>query len=192
MTTKDRPEGYGGTRAARPDLDWSQVRETVLILELVAGQIMAAMRDSDTSVDVLANTFTSMAGYLRNMAEIARDLPATAENAGPKTALVGMADQVGGMINQAVVSFQFYDKLIQRLSHVVNGLADISDLVGDQGRLYNPGEWLALQERYQAKFSTPEERALFEAVLIRGLPVSEALENYVVALREKDDDIELF
>ena len=53
-----------GTRAAAPDLDWSQVRETVLMLELAAGQVDAAMRDSNSSVDTLMDTFTSMADTL--------------------------------------------------------------------------------------------------------------------------------
>jgi hypothetical protein len=192
MATSPDSETYRGSRANRPDLDWSQVRETVLILELVAGQIMAAMRDSDNSVDVLANTFTSMAGYIRSMDQLIQDIPTTPENAGNKNALRGIAEQVGGMVNQTVVSFQFYDKLIQRLSHVVNGMGDISNLVGDRTRLYNPDEWAALQERYKAKFSTQEERALFEAVLVKGIPIEEALETYIHSLNEKSDEIELF
>ena len=47
----------------RPISDWSQVRETVLMLELAAGQVEAAMRDSNYSVEVLTDTFTSMAEY---------------------------------------------------------------------------------------------------------------------------------
>ena len=53
-----------GTRAHTPDLDWSQIRETVLMLELAAGQVDAAMRDSNSSVDTLMDTFTSMASTL--------------------------------------------------------------------------------------------------------------------------------
>ena len=192
MESPSDSDDYGGSRAKRPDLDWSQVRETVLILELVAGQIMAAMRDSDSSVNVLANTFTTMAGYIRGMDQLIQDIPTTPENSGNKNALRGIADQVGGMVNQTVVSFQFYDKLIQRLSHVVHGLADISNLVGDRARLYNPDEWAALQDRFKSKFSTQEERALFEAVLVKGIPVEVALEAYITALNEKSDDIELF
>ena len=35
-----------GTSAHMPDLNWSQVRETVLMLELAAVQIESAMKDS--------------------------------------------------------------------------------------------------------------------------------------------------
>ena len=53
-----------GTEAHAPDLAWSQVRETVLMLELAAGQVDAAMRDSNASVNVLTESFTAMAGLL--------------------------------------------------------------------------------------------------------------------------------
>jgi hypothetical protein len=182
---------YRGTSARQPDLDWSQIRETVLALELMTGLIMAAMRDSDQSVEVLGGTFTSMAGYIRTIGEVVEQLPATGENAGQKAVLGSVAEQVGTMVNQAVVAFQFYDKLVQRLSHVVNALADVSNLIADNRRLYNPGEWAALQERCHAKFSTAEERQLFEAVM-KGMPVEQALESYLATLHDKGDDIELF
>jgi hypothetical protein len=190
----DKPsdsKAYNGTRAHRPDLDWSQVRETVLMLELVSGQIMASMRDSDSSVDVLANTFTSMAGYVRTLSEMIRQMPTGPDDAGQKAALTGIADQVGSMINQAVVAFQFYDKLVQRLSHVTFGLKEVSDLVGDKSRLYNPEEWVEVQNRFRGKFSTQEEHALFEAVL-SGVPVDEALQSFMSLLKDKGNEVELF
>ena len=191
MSSPPESIDYRGTRAHQPDLDWSQIRETVLMLELVAGQIMAAMRDSNNSVDVLANTFTGMAGYVRTISDIVQQLPTSPENAGQKAALSSVTEQVGTMVNQAVVAFQFYDKLVQRLSHVVNGLSDVTDIVGDTRKLYNPAEWVALQERIHSKFSTVEERALFDAV-IGGMPMEQALETYLASLNNKADDVELF
>lgn len=192
MSEPNSPAYGPGTRASRPDLDWSQIGETVLILQLIASQIMAAMRDSDSSVEVLTNTFTSMAGYVRHMGDLVNEIPTTPENASRKAALGGISEQVGSMINQAVISFQFYDKLIQRLSHVVNGLEDISGMVSDKSRLYQPSEWVLLQERYKAKFSTEEERALFHAVMVDGLSMEVALASYLDSLRDKGDDVELF
>ena len=100
MTNSENTSSRRGTSAARPDLDWSQVRETMLMLELSAGQIMAAMRDSDSSVDVLAGTFTGMAGYLHTIVETARQLPALPEISGQKLALTGVAEQVEAMVNR--------------------------------------------------------------------------------------------
>lgn len=192
MASESFPSGGRGTRAHQPDLDWSQVRETVLILELAASQVEAAMRDSDKSVEVLANSFTSVADNVRTITELIQALPVTPELAERKATLGGVVEQISTMVNQAVMSFQFYDKLAQRLAHVVHGLGDVNLLVGDKARLYNPQEWVALQEGIKAQFSTDEERALFNAVLIEGLPIEEALNTYLATLKTPSGDVELF
>lgn len=179
-----------GTKARTPDLDWSQVRETVLMLELATAQIEAAMRDSNASVDVLTDSFTSMAGYMRMISEAVQSLPDTGETAAIRQNLMGSTEQVTGMVNQAIIAFQFYDKLVQRLSHVSHSMGGLSDLVADKSRLYNPMEWVGLQEGIKSKYSTREEIAMFEAVM-NGMPVHEAIEHFLEAMNE-GDDIELF
>ena len=141
-----------GTRANSPDLDWSQVRETVLMLELSAGQIEGAMKDSNASVEVLTDSFTTMAGYLRMISDTVAGLPDGGETGAAKESLRGVTEHVSGMVHQAIIAFQFYDKLVQRLAHVNHSLAGLSGLVSDTSRLYNPAEWKALQEKIRSKY----------------------------------------
>ncbi|MBI3903554.1 MAG: hypothetical protein HY306_11555 [Nitrosomonadales bacterium] len=181
-----------GTRAHAPDLDWSQVRETVLMMELSAGQIEAAMKDSGNSVEVLTEVFTTMAGYMGMISESVAALPEQGESGEIKANLLGAASHVSGMVHQAIIAFQFYDKLVQRLSHVNHSLSSLSDLVGDRTRLYDPCEWVALQEKIRSKYTMREEIEMFEAVLA-GMSVEEALEKFMVKMKEDHgDDIELF
>lgn len=180
-----------GTSAHQPDLNWSQVRETVLLLELAALQIEAAMKDSSSSVDVLTHSFTAMAGCMKRLADTVDTLPDHGPTGAAKQSLAGVSDQVAGMVRQAIIAFQFYDKLVQRLSHVGLSLGELSDLVGDHGRLFNPGEWVALQQRIKGKYSTAEEIAMFDAVM-QGMPVHEAIDKFMAELKDKSDDIELF
>ena len=180
-----------GTRAHAPDLDWSQVRETVLMLELSAGQIEAAMKDSNSSVEVLADVFTTMAGYMRMIGDTVAALPDDAKSGDAKASLLGATEHVSGMVHQAIIAFQFYDKMVQRLSHVNHSLAALSDLVGDKSRLYSPYQWVALQEKIRSKYTMREEKEMFDAVLA-GMPVAEALEKFIAKINEKSDDIELF
>jgi hypothetical protein len=165
-----------GTEAHAPDLAWSQVRETVLMLELAAGQVDAAMRDSNTSVNVLTESFTAMATLLD---DIDRD----------------SARLVAQQAQHSVIAFQFYDRLVQRLDHVCQSLASLSELVNSPARRYNPGEWAALQQLIASKYTMVEERAMFDAVM-RGVPVKEALEQYMAARMQEVEasggDIELF
>lgn len=181
----------GGTRAHNPDLDWNLLRETILMLELAAGQIEHAMKDSNASVDVLTDSFTTMAGYLRSMSDVLDSLPDDGTGDGKKSEMQRMADNVKGMIQQSIIAFQFYDKLTQRLTHVCQSLAALSGLVGDRPRLYRPTEWVGLQEKIRSKYTTVEEHALFEAVM-SGVPVQEALDRYIKDMKKKGDDIELF
>lgn len=180
-----------GTRAHAPDLDWSQVRETVLMMELSVGQIEAAMRDSNSSVEVLTDTFTTMAGYMRMIGDTVTALPDEGASGEAKANLQGATAHVSGMVHQAIIAFQFYDKLVQRLAHVNHSLASLSDLVGDKSRLYNPYEWVGLQEKIRSKYSMREEVEMFDAVLA-GMSVEEALEKFMTKVNDKSDDIELF
>ncbi len=184
-----------GTRARMPDLDWSQVRETVLMLELAAGQVEAAMRESNTSVEVLTDTFTSLAGTLQLIDAAVETLPDTVGNGLVKAEIRENTQLVSRKIHDSIVAFQFYDKLVQRLAHVCHGLEGLSEVVSDQSRLFQPNEWVKLQEMIRSKYTMTEERAMFDAV-IHGMPVEQALEHYMeVRMKEVEEsggEIELF
>ena len=50
--------------SANPDLDWSQIRETVAMLNLAVAQIAGTLTEGDDSVRTLVDSFTSMAGSI--------------------------------------------------------------------------------------------------------------------------------
>lgn len=178
--------------AAESNPDWNHLRETVRMMELAVAQVEAAMTDSSASVDALTGTFTMMANTIRLMEDrIGRlgDDEATRET---RAELLGAAGHVGGMVRQAIIAFQFYDRLSQRLSHVSNGLAWLAELVGDPQRAAAVDAWRDLQQRVRARYSMPEENEMFEAVLLRGLSVEEAVREFMEKMHRKGDDIELF
>jgi hypothetical protein len=180
-----------GTRVHTPDLDWSQVRETVLMLELSAGQIEGAMTDSNSSVDVLTQSFTTMADSLQTIAAAIQRLPTSGETGAIRDTLENATGDVSTMVNKAIVAFQFYDKLVQRMGHVTHSLAALSELVADRSRLFNPEEWRTLQEGIRSKYTMKEEQAMFEAVM-QGMPVQQAIQQFLADMNQQSDDIELF
>lgn len=182
---------HQGTSAHMPDLNWSQVRETVLMLELAAVQIEAAMKDSNASVDVLTASFTNMAGCMQSITDELHALPAEGGVGEARERLLGVTHNVSGMVHQAIIAFQFYDKLVQRLAHVGLSLGELSDLVADSRRLFNPAEWVELQQHIKSKYSTRDEVAMFDAVM-QGVPVHQAVEQFMAEVQSKGDDIELF
>ena len=191
----EEPSQPRGTTAHMPDLNWSQVRETVLMLELAAGQVEAAMTDSNSSVEVLTDTFTTLADTLQHIDAAVDTLPDTIGNGLVKADIQANTRVVAQKVQQAIVAFQFYDKLVQRLDHVCLSLAGLSSLVSDRSRLYSPDEWKVLQDEILAKYTMIEERAMFEAVL-NGATVKEALDTYMsqrmAKVESSGGDIELF
>lgn len=181
----------GGTRAHLPDLAWSQVRETILMLELSTGQIEAAMTDSNASVEVLTDSFTTMAGYLQMISTSLGTLSDEGQVGETKRQMLDAAQHVTGMVHQSIVAFQFYDKLTQRLAHVSHSLAELTDLVGDQRRIFSPPEWVGLQGKIRSKYTTAEEVAMFEAVM-QGMPVHEAIEKFMREVKVQGNDIDFF
>jgi len=170
-----------------PDLDWSQVKETVMMLSLAVTQIDRAMNEGADSVGALTNSFTSMAGSASVISEAGTELP---DNAA-KTAILNNSQSIAAQMQSAIVAFQFYDKLSQRLNHVCNSLASLSELVGDSNRLFSPYEWRGLQKKIRSKYPTEADKRMFDA-LLAGASVEEALNRSKAEEAQAEDDIELF
>lgn len=180
-----------GTALHISDSSWCQVRETTLMLELATGQIEAAMKDSNASVDVLTDSFTTMAGYLQMMTDTLGALPDEGQIGDTKKNILETANHVTGMVHQSIVAFQFYDRLTQRLAHVSHSLAELNDLVGDKQRVLSPQEWIALRDKIRSKYTSVDECAMFDAVM-SGMSVHEALDHYISDIKDKGNDIDLF
>jgi hypothetical protein len=172
----------------KPDLDWSQVKETVMMLNLAVSRIEKAMKDGDDSVTTLADLFTSIMGNVGIIGRAADKLADSHE----KETIKSNFDMVSKKMNEAIVAFQFYDLLTQRLAHISHSLAALADLVADPERLYNPYEWFGLQDMIKSKYTMDFDRAMFEAV-VNGATVEEALKLSRNAPEKPDEDnVELF
>lgn len=181
--------GSAPSSAARPDLDWSQVRETILMMNLAIAQMEMAMRDSGDSVAVLTDSFTAIHGGLMGLVEAAGGLP----DSPIKQSIATMGEQVSARMQQAIVAFQFYDRLSQRLTHVSHSLEELAGIVGDPARLYNPQAWHALQQQIRSRYTMEDEKLMFDALLASG-DVHRALAQYVEKKQQaaSGGDIELF
>jgi hypothetical protein len=178
--------------AQNPDLDWSQIRETVRMLHLSVAQISMAMRDGDDSITSLSNSFATMIDSVKAIDLAAQQLPD--EDDEITQAIVANCTTVTDQMHSAIVAFQFYDKLSQRLNHVNHSLEALANLVDDNRRLYNPYEWQDLQQKIRSQYSMREEQEMFDA-LLAGASIVEVLQLFEDKRRQgdvADNDIELF
>ena len=181
-----------GTRAHSPDMDWSQVRETILMLGLAITQIRDAMTQGEDSVGTLTRSFTELAGQVTHIESVTRELPGMPEET--RADLMHRLEKTRLSVTESIVAFQFYDRLSQRLDHVCHSIDALGALIAVPQRLFNPGEWVGLQELILSRYTMEEERAMFEMVM-RGVPISEALATAKARISSRagsDDDIELF
>jgi len=176
------------SNAQNPDLDWSQIRETIQMLNLAVAQIENAMREGDDSINTLTDSFTSMIGG----SEVIRLAGEALDDGNEKKAILENCEEINKKMQSTIIAFQFYDKLSQRISHVSNSLSALSSLVGNPQQLYNPFEWKGLQEKIKSKYTIERDREMFD-ILLNGATVEEALQVTLEKSKQIDDgDIELF
>jgi hypothetical protein len=170
-----------------PDLDWSQVRETIKLLNLSAAQVDAMLQESELSVNTLTESFTDI---VESMQIITNQLLAL-EASGGKDEVIGRCSETKAEIQAAIIAFQFYDRMQQCLQHVTSNLRGLSKLVEDPERLYNPNEWHAFQKQIRSRFTMESEKMMFDAIL-QGKSLDDAMAAKNALLHKKSDDIELF
>ena len=177
------------SNSQQPDLDWSQVRETVKLLTLSATQVESSVLAGESSVSTLTDSFTSM---VNSLAEVTKFLEEIEDGEAKEQAMMHcMATHE--KVQSSIVAFQFYDRMQQCLLHVTENLKGLSVIVDSPQLLYNPTEWHKLQEKIRAGYTMESEKVMFDAIL-QGKTIEEAMrlaEPYN-NLSEDEDDIEFF
>lgn len=182
-----------GSNAIAPDLDWSQVRETVRLLNLAISHIEESMHVGEDSVDALTDSFTTMAGNIQSIQESIEELPESTSSL-LTDEIKDKCHSLKTQVHTAIIAFQFYDRMIQKLTHVSHSMDAMGDLIVEPAKLFNPHEWKALQEKIRSRYTMESERVMFDT-LMNGSTVQEALEaaaKYDQEIKEKGSDIDLF
>jgi len=173
--------------AEQPDLDWSQVRETIRMMNLAVAQIEMSMKEGEDSVGALTAAFTHM---MDKVSLIEQQITQQQQSDSSADPILQQCDAISDDMQHAIIAFQFYDKLTQRLTHVSETLGSLADLVGDSSRLYNPQQWVELQAKIKSKYSMPVEHAMFDMVM-QGKTIEEILATKPSS-QTNQNDIELF
>lgn len=194
------PERHSlGSQESQPTMNFSQVGETIAMLALTVAQIETSMKEGDKSVNQLTDSFTDLASHSQEIIAEAQkldeDIP---HEALIRKNMLQAAEGLTGKIQQAVIAFQFYDRLSQRLDHASHNLEKIGHLIADSGDRYEESAWRKVQDEIKSSYTMEAERIMFEHIM-RGHSVAEALEIYHHQFNKKeegdfntDDDVEFF
>lgn len=190
----------GQAHPLNTDMDWSQVGETLAMLALAVAQIDTSLTEGTRSVDTLSSSFTAMAENTRRILAITAHECETEHIAATtiKQDINQIAHEVSDEIHNAIIAFQFYDRLSQRLEHVAQSLERMGHLMADPSQRYQPRFWKDLQHSIKGQYTMEAERIMFEHIMA-GNSVAQALEIYRHHFNQKTrdtfgttDEIELF
>jgi len=187
---------FSGSTSSRPDLDWSQLKETIVMLNLAVTQIDQSMNEGNSSVSTLSTSFTGLATNLSDIQSSIANLSQEGQSSEKmKLIIEGSTSTALDKVHSAIIAFQFYDKLSQRLDHVSESLSSLTALIANPAELYSPIAWQNLQETIRSKYTMEEERQMFDKV-ISGVPIEEAIIEFNQDISKmndcEEDEIELF
>jgi hypothetical protein len=180
---------------AMPAASFTPELQMANMLGLCEAQMESALQESDRAVDALIQAFTCLVDTTRSVNALTDSLPAELK----ETVAGGLNQQVEAITKQmasAVVAFQFYDKLTQRLGHVRYSLSTLALFVCDRSQSASPDQWRRLLNTLRRLYRTEEEREIFQSIMDgiaseqAGIPDGSADKN--LAQAPKTGEVELF
>lgn len=151
--------------------------ETVHMLDLTANQIDLTLREGNDSIELLANTFTSMADCLDTLEKSLEKMAYGAEKGINGSNALTDCYAAKEKINNAIIGLQFYDRLTQRFKYIRESLIVLAELIDDPCRKNLPEEWVALRQKIKSDYSTEQKKTIFNA-LMDGMDLDKVFELF--------------
>ncbi|MCK4865941.1 MAG: hypothetical protein KAT06_11030 [Gammaproteobacteria bacterium] len=170
---------------ANENKNWSQLRETITILNVAVARIEHAMIEGDDSFTSLSQSFVEMINSAEQITQDAKEL----EDSPAKKSIEKNCLNISQRVGSSIVAFQFYDRLSQRMALVSKALNSLTEVLKDPSKINEQEEWLNLQNTIRSKYTLDSDQKMFDDVL-NGMPVEEALK--VALEKTTEDEIEFF
>ena len=148
---------------------WTPEQQIARMLLLCEAQMESALSESDVAVDELIKSF-------KGLIEAGQALGSQTEAEGESSELAQQLDALRKQTAAAVVAFQFYDKLTQRLGHVRYSLSALAMFVCDREKAHERDQWRRLFSTLRRLYRTEDERQLFK-MMVDGASAEEAREH---------------
>jgi len=173
-----------------------EVQQTILVLNLSVAQIDLSITEGDNSVNSLIDSFTFMSQHIEQIQSAGTKI-AEISNGDDiehhKSLLLNEAGDLSSKMQQAIIAFQFYDKLSQRLEHVSKGLTGLAEIVSHEMKVTSEEEWEAFKSSVRKGTTMREEEELFELIFEQKMPTPEAIEIMKERMRtrmQEEDEVE--
>ena len=125
---------------------WTPEQQIARMLELCEAQMESALSESDVAMEALVKSFAGLIEAGQALGSLGEKTPAQ----GGTADLASQLDALRKQTAAAVVAFQFYDKLTQRLGHVRYSLSALAMFVCDRSKSIEREQWSACSRRCAA------------------------------------------
>lgn len=171
------PNSVEATHAeAAPLADWTPEQQIAHMLDLCEAQMESAMCESDLAVDALIKAFSGLADTARTMNAMAAKLTPEQREVLGTNDLKKQMESIERQMSSAVVAFQFYDKLTQRLGHVRYSLSSLALFVCDRAQTSQRDQWRRLFTTLKRLYRTEEEKQIFQ-MMVEGASADETRDH---------------
>jgi hypothetical protein len=157
-------------------VSWTPEQQIARMLELSEAQMENALSESDMAVEALIKSFAGLIEAGQALGSLSEK---TVESSPQDAGTADLARQLDALRKQtaaAVVAFQFYDKLTQRLGHVRYSLSALAMFICDRSKAGEREQWKRLFTTLRRLYRTEEERQIFN-LMVDGTSVEEARER---------------
>jgi hypothetical protein len=151
---------------------WTPEQQIARMLALCEAQMESALSESDVAVEALIKSFSGLIEAGQALGSLSEKTPAEAGAADLAQQLDALRKQTAA----AIVAFQFYDKLTQRLGHVRYSLSALAMFVCDRTKSGEREQWKRMFSTLRRLYRTEEERELFK-LMVDGASAEEAREH---------------
>lgn len=180
-----------------------EVQQTILILNLSIAQIELSISEGDHSVNALIDSFRFMSQHIEEIQSATKQIGSISNDnvdfQQHHSLLLTQTDELATKMQQAIIAFQFYDKLSQRLGHVSHGLSGLAEIVSHEMRVKDATEWESFKKSVRRGTTMREEEELFELIFDQRIPSVQAIEIMKERMsqrmhdeQEQLEEIELF
>lgn len=163
-------------------------KNQITLLHLAAAQLAISLSEAEKPFNDLSKLFIEIVeGYNEIEGLIGSNQP------GDISSLQALHKATQNKVRNAIVDFQFYDRMTQRLQHIMSNIKDAINAleIKQQG---NKAEWDAIFRKIEKSYTMREETQLFNAIR-SGEGFEEAVQSLIAQTFKKEaveSEIELF
>jgi len=130
-----------------------------MLLQLAAAQLSLSLQETEKPFNDLTKLFLEIVQHHRQIDELLQQKPAP-----DIQKLHELHKLTEEKVKDSVMDFQFYDRMTQRLHHILSNLQQAILILGNTENFQDDAQWQKIFERIEKSYTMREEKELYQAI----------------------------